>query len=177
MHFGAQAYEILSDAEARARYDEIRAMGKERKYTGPQAFKTAFRTAEEVFFLSPPFFLKSHERKYTGPQAFMTDFHTRAHACAHAYAHACTRMCTHMQRRGVLFCFILFYFVLVCFRFAFSFPDTHTHTHIRTQTHAHTHANTRTYARELAGMARPVRRRRPRHHLRYALVVKTSSKD
>eukprot|EP00802_Teleaulax_amphioxeia_P023536 Tamp_24129.p1 GENE.Tamp_24129~~Tamp_24129.p1 ORF type:complete len:292 (+),score=60.69 Tamp_24129:1-876(+) len=45
----AEAYEILSDAEARARYDEIRAMGKERKYTGPQAFKTAFRTAEEVW--------------------------------------------------------------------------------------------------------------------------------
>ena len=52
MHFGAQAYEILSDAEARARYDEIRAMGKERKYTGPQAFKTAFRTAEEVEYVT-----------------------------------------------------------------------------------------------------------------------------
>ena len=49
---GTQAYEILSDPEARGRYDEIRAMGSQRKYTGPQVFKSAFRSAEEVCSLS-----------------------------------------------------------------------------------------------------------------------------
>ena len=138
------------------------------------AFKTALSHCRGGFFSFPPlFFEESRTQVYRAP-SLHDGF---SHACACMCTRICTRVHTHVHTHATARCFILFYFVLVCFRFAFSFPDTHTHTHIRTQTHAHTHANTHTYARELAGMARPVRRRRPRHHLRYALVVKTSSKD
>ena len=44
----AEAYEVLSDASARASYDDIRAMGKE-THSGPQAFKSSFRSAEQVW--------------------------------------------------------------------------------------------------------------------------------
>jgi len=42
------AYEILSDPATRKRYDTIRSMGND-TYKGPQAFKSAFRSAEEVW--------------------------------------------------------------------------------------------------------------------------------
>ena len=87
-----QAYEILSDPEARAKYDNIRSMGEDRRYKGPQAFKPAFRTAEEVFCFVEFF---------GGGLAFKASpmYFGLTHKYTHTHTHTHTGVERHIRRR------------------------------------------------------------------------------